>query len=96
MTTKIIAKEFDLSERQINKIFKEIMGNTIKEYLNTHRIEQSKELLLHSDLSIEQIAKSVGFESKDTFHRLFKEYCKITPGEYKTLNAQNRTVSART
>ncbi len=65
------------------KVFKDITGETIHQYVNKYRINQAKNLLSYSKLSITLIAAEVGFSSAQTFSRAFKEVVRMSPGEYR-------------
>ncbi|MEI6347476.1 MAG: helix-turn-helix domain-containing protein [Bacteroidota bacterium] len=55
-------------------------------FINEYRIEEAKKKLIDhnfDNLSIEGIAKSVGFNSKSVFNPAFKNITGVTPAEYK-------------
>ncbi|MFB2537719.1 MULTISPECIES: AraC family transcriptional regulator [unclassified Acinetobacter] len=43
-------------------------------------------LLLHPELSLEDVAQQVGFSETSTFHRAFKKWTGVTPGLYRQLH----------
>ena len=47
------------------------------------RLEMAENLLLHSDLTIEKIAISVGFNSKVSFYREFTRKHQMTPAQFR-------------
>ena len=53
------------------------------EYIQKLRIEQVKELLRDTDLSIMQIAYEVGYNHNSSLTRLFKLHENITPANYR-------------
>lgn len=63
--------------------FKEKTGKTPTAYIQDLRIQQAKKLLLHTDLSIREIAHQVGFERASSLTRLFRQRHYITPQEYR-------------
>lgn len=67
-------------------IFKKETGYTYTNFLNKVRIEKSKELLNHSDLSIMDVALSVGFNNHNYYTTTFKKFYDKTPLEYRKLN----------
>ncbi len=86
ITLKELSNFFGYSERQMQRIIKKSTGKTFMENIQYHRIRKAENLLQKSDLSIEQIAFSVGYTSTNNFRRIF---CKITgkmPSEYKGNN----------
>ena len=46
-------------------------------------IAQAKNLLIHSDLEIKEIAYTLGFNYPQYFNRAFKQSVGITPGEFR-------------
>jgi YesN/AraC family two-component response regulator len=78
-----IADKVFISPSHLSRTFKQYMGKTVNDYINYIRIEKSKELLLNASNSIEKIAESVGYNSKQNFLRNFKLFEGITPTEYK-------------
>lgn len=66
----------------INDVFKINFYN----YINRYRIEEAKRMLLdrsYDNLSIEGIAKSCGYKSRNVFYPVFKKMEGITPMEFK-------------
>lgn len=70
--------KFDLIRK-----FKKYMNITPYEYLIKFRINQAKNLLESSDFTITEIAESVGFEDCSHFIKMFKQYEKTTPLQYR-------------
>ncbi|MGN0371450.1 MAG: AraC family transcriptional regulator [Enterocloster sp.] len=87
-----LAEQFFLSRSYICRIFKEVTGYTISEYTNIHRIRKAKRYLEETDMSISDIAHSLGYESLTYFERMFKTYMTLSPLKYrKTLNTVTYT-----
>lgn len=72
-----------VSNTYLSTTFKKTYGIGLVQYINTMRIACAKDLILHSDESIKEIALSVGFSSDAVFIRVFKQYENITPGRFK-------------
>jgi two-component system, response regulator YesN len=60
------------------------MGTSFWEYLAHIRIEKSKSLLVETDLGIERIAESVGYNNRFSYIRTFKKLAGVTPSEFRT------------
>ena len=60
---------------------------TVKEYLNSKRIEKAAQMLLMTELSMDEISREVGFNSAAYFSKLFKKYKGISPLKYRKTNA---------
>ena len=87
-----LSKQFYLSKSYLCRIFKEVTGYTINEYTNIHRIRKAKRYLEETDMSISEIAHTLGFESLTYFERMFKHYMTLSPLKYrKTLNTVTYT-----
>lgn len=92
VTLEELAERFFLSKSYICRIFKEVTGYTISEYLNIHRIRRAKRYLEETDMSISEISHALGYESLTYFERMFKHYMTISPLKYrKTLNTVTYT-----
>jgi two-component system response regulator YesN len=63
--------------------FKRLTGETVNDYINFVRIEESKKLLKDSWTKIVDIAFAVGFSDLSTFNRNFKKIVGIAPTEYR-------------
>lgn len=64
-------------------LFKTETGLTFNQYLNKIRIDNSKELLVHSKKSIIDIALIVGFKHHSHYSQTFKKLISVTPVEYR-------------
>ena len=58
-------------------------GMSINEFLNMKRLEYATHLLIHTNKSIIEISDASGFNNRTYFNRLFREYYKMTPSEYR-------------
>lgn len=83
MQVDSIAKHVGLEKCYFSKLFKEMLGKGPHQFLTQHRIERASRLLCHTDLPIEHIAYSVGFEDPLYFSKVFKKYMKMTPSAYR-------------
>ena len=66
--------------------FKEKTGMCPLTYIHKIRVDNAKELLLKTDLTLEEISARAGCNNSVTLNRLFKKYEGITPAEYKKKN----------
>ncbi|MEG0351773.1 MAG: helix-turn-helix domain-containing protein [Cellulosilyticaceae bacterium] len=79
-----MASEFSLAVNYVGVLFKEKTGYNFKDYLNTYRINVSKQILLETpNIKIKDLSTSVGFINTNTFIRIFKKYENISPGQYQ-------------
>lgn len=89
-----ISKELGISYGYLSKIFKDEMGMSLVDYINTIKIERIKELLLNRDVSFEDAGASVGINDVKYLSRIFKKYTGITSGEYRRQYSDREVSSA--
>lgn len=83
VSSKDISEQFHLSEGYLCRMFKDITGKTLTDYLNYYRVTMSTYLLLEADMEISQIALSVGFNNASYYNKMFRKYMNKTPGEFR-------------
>ncbi|MBF0779179.1 AraC family transcriptional regulator [Streptococcus cuniculi] len=84
-----IAEKLSLNRSYLYKIFKKETGYAIKEYILQVKMERSCELLLHPDLSITEVAYSVGYLDPLAFSSVFKHYFHLSPSDYRKQHAKS-------
>ncbi|WP_053174477.1 GlxA family transcriptional regulator [Nonomuraea sp. SBT364] len=72
-----------MSERTFNRQFKAFTGSTPYAWLLTRRLHRAAELLEATNLSIQQIARSVGFNTHAAFRQRFARLHGISPRAYR-------------
>ena len=72
-----------LSQSAFCKFFKRVSGKTFSDYVNDIRIAHACELLIESDMLIEQIAYESGFDSLTYFNRIFLKKKATKPGSFR-------------
>lgn len=88
-TINVLSHNLDISIYRLQRIFKDITGNTVYEYIKKERLEKAKYLLKNTGMKIIEIAIEVGYENPSKFANLFKKYNGITPLKYRKLNTNN-------
>ncbi|WP_144549211.1 AraC family transcriptional regulator [Bacillus sp. X1(2014)] len=78
-----LASEHAISKFHLVREFKKYTGSSPNEYLIKCRISYAKKLLKYSDLSVSEIAFSVGIENVSHFINLFKSREQLTPLTYR-------------
>ncbi|WP_282192654.1 helix-turn-helix transcriptional regulator [Romboutsia ilealis] len=78
-----ICNELNINKSYFCKIFKSETGYTFTNFLNIFRVEKSKKLLKNSNMSLLDVAVSVGFNSQNYYSSVFKKITNKTPLEYK-------------
>lgn len=83
ISLKEVAEYVHLNASYFSVLFKEQTNLTFSEYITRKRLQISKNLLLTTDLQIEEIAQKSGYQSAKYFIKLFKEYERTTPSKYR-------------
>ena len=78
------ADHVNLSPSLLSKVFKDIVGLNFIDYLTNIRLSKAKELLVHTDMKINEIAETIGYKNS-YFNRLFKKHEGYTPGQYREM-----------
>jgi AraC-like DNA-binding protein len=84
-TRKGIAEHFGITESYVSRLFSIYGGKTFKEYLRLERLNKAMKLLGKTNMTIDEIAWSCGFQSTSYFIRTFKKAYQISPGMQRRL-----------
>lgn len=72
----------------LSKAFKQMVGINFIDYLTKLRMDKAKELLLYSDMKINDIAENVGYRHS-YFNRIFKKQMGVPPSQFRKLNQKS-------
>lgn len=78
-----LAKQFFVSKCYLSRIFKEVTGFTVNEFINVQKVKAAQRLLTDTDDSITDIAHSLGYENVTYFEKVFKRYAEDSPLKYR-------------
>lgn len=80
-----LADRLHQSQYSLSRLLKEKTGETFREMVQNKRFYRAQELLTRSDLPVNDVILSVGYENTSYFHRKFKEKYNMTPRKYREL-----------
>ncbi|MDY2812347.1 MAG: 2-isopropylmalate synthase [Dorea sp.] len=83
ITLDDLAEKFYLSKPYLSKYIKEKSGMTFGELVKKIRMKKAKALLKSSNMTVENIALSVGYQNVEHFNRLFKKAYNMTPMQFR-------------
>lgn len=86
VTIKDICEKFYISKSSLFRIFNSNLQCSVLEYVLTLRLNHAKNLLTSTNLRIEEIAKTCGFNSANYFSLIFKRKVKLSPLKYRAQN----------
>lgn len=77
---------FFITKEYLSKAFKIKFQKNLMNCIIELRMEKAKQMLLDKDISIKNVAQTVGYEDVAHFYRVFKNYFGISPGEMRKDN----------
>ena len=80
------ADKLSITVNYLNKITKEVLGSTAKKYILNKTIQESKNLLTYTSLSIAEVSDRLNIENPSYFVRMFSKHCGMTPKEFRNTN----------
>jgi AraC-like DNA-binding protein len=86
LTLQKLAREMSISPHHLSQIINERLNQNFFDFVNTHRIEEAKRMLVDpgkKHYSILAIAEEVGFNSKSAFNTAFRKHANMTPSEFR-------------
>ncbi len=79
------ADRLGLNQNYIWKVLKKERGKGFTEYAEKRKTDEAKKLLLEKDLSVQEIAVTLGYANAQNFIRFFSKATGITPGKYRKM-----------
>ncbi|MEG0927222.1 GlxA family transcriptional regulator [Chryseobacterium sp.] len=83
ISIEYMAEFMNMSVRNFSRVFLKESGMTPGRFLEKMRLEQAKNMLEYTDMSIDMIADKCGFGSSISLRRLFLKYLSISPAQYR-------------
>jgi AraC-like DNA-binding protein len=84
ITSPVAAAEMDIPRIQLTVWLKANGYESFSRWMTALRIDEAKRVLMaHPDWSSEAVADYCGFNSREYFHRIFKEQLGMTPAQYQ-------------
>lgn len=83
ISLKTISNAFNVNAAYMGQQFIKAMNDTFSNYLNIKRIEKAKELIMTTDLHLQEIAIRVGYHNQSYFNNMFKKHTGGYPTKYK-------------
>lgn len=83
LSNKKMAELACMATNSFSFLFKKEVHMSLQYFVKKKRINASCLLLLHSDLSIDEIAERTGFSNRYHFSRIFHEITSNTPAQYR-------------
>lgn len=85
LSLKILAYQYNINSSYLGRIFTKEVGMSFSDYLNKVKNTKAKELILETNMKINDIAKAIGYTDTSYFYRKFKKYYGICPSTLREM-----------
>jgi AraC-like DNA-binding protein len=83
LTLESFSKRIHIQSRKISLVINRLFNKNFHHFINEYRIQEAVKLMkLDKEIVIEELYTKVGFNSRSTFNRVFKEIFGKSPSEY--------------
>lgn len=86
ISVETLSAELNMSRVQLYKKMVSVTGITPSEFMRSIRLQRAEQMLRQSQLSVSEVAYSVGFNNPRYFSKYFMETYGMTPSQYKHKN----------
>ncbi|MDQ6423597.1 response regulator [Paenibacillus sp. LHD-117] len=83
VTRMDIAAYVYLNSAYLSRLFKKETGQSLLDYIIHEKMDQSKIMLTESNMRINDICESIGYDNVSHFGKMFKKQVGISPQEYR-------------
>ena len=83
LSLSFVAKKVYISPSYLSKVFREETGINFSGYVNKARMEKASDLLINTNMNVDDIAKAVGYNTTHYFIKKFRESYGTTPKNYR-------------
>ncbi len=83
---KDYTSELHISAKHLSQTVKNITGKVAKEHIQDRLVLEAKRLLLHTSVSIKEVAYQIGFEEPLHFSGFFKKRVGMSPSQFRQIH----------
>ena len=85
LSLKTLSAKYNINSSYLGQIFTKEVGCSFSDYLNKVKNTKAKELILTTNMKINNIAKEVGYTDTSYFYRKFKKYYGVCPSTLREM-----------
>lgn len=85
LSLKTLAHQYNINSSYLGQVFTKELGVSFSEYLNSTKNMKAKDLILNTNMKINDIAKAVGYPDTSYFYRKFKKYYGVCPSTLREI-----------
>ena len=83
ITVDSVSADMNYNKDYLSKQFRRYYGINMKRYINQRRMALARQLLSTSRMPLEQIARTMGFDTVQNFYKFFRYHEKVSPSDYR-------------
>ena len=80
-----LSEKLDYDYNYLSNLFSEVKGTTIEHFIISHKIERAKELLVHNELTLTEIAEKLHYSNVAHLSNQFKKVTGLTPTFFRAM-----------
>lgn len=84
LSLEMLAKKCFYTPKYFSHVFKQCYNTTVTDYIQKKRLKEGCRLLLETNLSIDEISRTVGYDDDGSFYKYFRKMYNLTPNEYRS------------
>jgi len=85
-----IASRLNRDYNYLSHLFSDVEGTTIEKFIINQKIEKVKELLVYNELTLSEIAYSLGYSSVAHLSGQFRKVTGLTPSHFRQIKEKKR------
>jgi len=89
--SEFLSEKLSHDYNYMSKIFSEVKGITIQQFIIVHKIEKIKELLLYGELNLTEISYRLNYSSVSHLSNQFRKVTGLSPSDFKHLKGSKRS-----
>ncbi|WP_409342280.1 helix-turn-helix domain-containing protein [Paenibacillus sp. MBLB4367] len=83
ITLDLVAGHLNITGGYLSTYFKDRTGTNFVDFVGDFRVKKAMDLLMNTEMKVQDIATSVGYQTMSSFNRTFKRFSGVTPTEYR-------------
>ena len=93
--SQLLSDKLHYEYNYLSNLFSSTEGITLEQYIIRQKVEKIKELLMYDELTLNEIAWQLGYNSPAYLNSQFKKVTGMTPGQFKKLQKKDRSTLDR-
>lgn len=96
LTIEEISDYVGINRSYLSSLFKKNTGMSPIKYIQNFRITRAQHMLRVTDLPVESIALSCGYQTAEAFHKIFRQVVHMSPKEFRSKHRQRTLINQNT